>query len=235
MIVKLPNIDQDEENSQWLKTEYPDERIEKQERSLDDILKEIDTIIDSGKVGKSFKVSVEKSLPGFNATITKSDKDISIFLNEVQIEKSDSAENIINVLESIPFDFKFGCTIIVSPVDDTVSSVCLNDIFTDKLEKAQYGDRKKKLKSFFNKYLSKSKYFSVRDSEVVLSEENLPVAIEKMVKLPDPEGAIIKSMDSLYGDSDSTYLVNNSLRFNAIVLDKSEEDGKTIYTCGVLA
>jgi len=105
------------------------------------------------------------------------------------------------------------------------------------LHEKPFIERRKKLESFFNKYLKKSKNFDITEYKRVNNRAELEAAFKKFAKYPQSEGIVVKDINSTWsidGRESGWAKLKVEAEIKVIVLKVNKTSGGYNYRCGVL-
>jgi len=200
-------------------------------------------------------VDVEEKLNGFRAIIEKSGNKLRI-QTEGKQDRTKVLPTLVAILEKIPDDFILDCSLGIVKGDKPLPRIKLMTIMADQPKFAEdegpqatcfdlpyweedlhgkpLAERRKLLEEFYKKYL-KSPDFELTSYNQAENKDELEKLFNKLSKLPQSEGVVIKDLNSIWDTSGSTSdwsKIKLELEVKVIVTGVFETKVKGIYRYG---
>jgi len=197
------------------------------------------------KLSRGSKISIEPKYDGFRAILTKKAGIIRLWLVESQQDRAIILDDLIEKLLTIPFDFAID-GVLKTDIDILNDSfqiastyeyimfdaLCLDSDITDYSQEYRRGKLEELCKSNFVGI----KKFSLGRAEIVENRAEFFSAVEKLLNAGKSVIAKDTSGRYTFGETDNVNRIRKRAEVKVMVLDKEMgEDGKWIYTCGVLS
>jgi len=205
-------------------------------------------------------VDVEEKLNGFRCIAEKLGDKLEIWTEGKQDRTKvfDSLTNTLSkVKEDFILDFNLGIDKNSKPLpriklmtlmadkpeladDEVVKATCFDlPYFSKDIHQETLKDRRKQLETFYDKYLKDSKNFALTNFVSCNNKKELESAFNKLSRLPQSEGVLIKSLSSVWslnGSAEDWSKIKLEAEIKVIVFERNTtKDSDTYnYHCGVL-
>jgi len=204
-------------------------------------------------------VAVEEKLNGFRVVAEKSGDKVKIW-TEGRKDRTKQFSSLIGVLSKVPDDFILDMSIGIDRNGEPLPRIKLMTLMADEpeleegdvikatcfdlpywkedLHEKPLSERRKLLEMFYKKYL-KDKNFALTNFVVVKNQKELETQFNKLSKLPQSEGVLIKALDSIWdtdGSIEGWAKIKIEAEIKVIVLARNTTKiaGTYNYKCGVL-
>jgi len=205
-------------------------------------------------------VDVEEKLNGFRCIAEKSGDKLRIW-SEGRQDRTKAFQDLTDVLSKVNEDFildfnlgidrkgkplpriKLMTLMADKPVfeeGDVIKATCFDlPYWSEDLHEKPLKDRRKKLEEFYNKYLKGSDNFALTNFVVAHNQKELERAFNKLSKLPQSEGVVIKALDSIWdtdGSNEGWSKIKLEAEIKVIVFERNttKKGDAYNYHCGVL-
>jgi len=200
-------------------------------------------------------VDVEEKLNGFRAIIEKLGNRLRI-QTEGKQDRTKVLPTLVTILEKIPDDFILDCSLGIVKSGKPLPRIKLMTIMADQpkfaederpqatcfdlpywnenLHEKPLAERRKLLEEFYKKYL-KSPDFELTSYNQAENKDELEKLFNKLSKLPQSEGVVIKDLSSIWDTSGSTNdwsKIKLELEIKVIVIGVFETKVKDVYRYG---
>jgi len=208
---------------------------------------------------KRLPLDIEEKLNGFRCIAEKAGDRLRI-KTEGDKERTAQFSDLADVLKKIPDDFILDCSVGIDRNGKPLPRIKLMTLMADKpeleekdvikatafdipywkgdLHEQPLSERRKKLESFYNKYLKGSPHFAITHYNVVNNRKELETKFREMSKLPQSEGILIKTLDGIWdtdGSCETWAKLKHEAEIKVIVLERHDvKGGNYNYTCGLL-